>query len=301
MKPLYLHIGAEKCASSLIEVVFMQIDGMVQAMRSQGIEPSWDLHMALRQAAPHGGWDASAYGPIRDQVLVPHLEGPAQGVFTSEETLLSLRHGTGEENQSAAAAEIVEQLAEGFDPRLLIIFRRQDTFIESLYNQLVKRGETQDFVPWFNALPLANYEWDRVADVFVDRFGAEKVTVIPYESGFYGRAPEAPANLLSAICGWLGLGGMAVDMASFPIVNPSLPLTLLPAQREINQTLAGETAAQVADILARNTPKTPGDRLGLLGDAERQAVVERFRESNQRLFERHMPDFPPDAYLAVDG
>ncbi len=301
MKPFYLHIGAEKCASSLIEHFFYAVDGVRAQFAAQGIAVDSTISTTYRALRPAEHWDEARHGLLRRQYVEPHLDGPATGIFMTEECALGIRHGAGEANVCTESAEFLKRLTEGFDLRLFLVVRRQDTFIESSYNQVVKRGTTEEFAPWFNALPHANYAWDRIADTYADAFGRDKLTVVPYERALYAANPGGPDNLLQAMADWLGFPPMSFDPSQVPVVNPSLPLGLLPAQRRINATIDGEAAARVANILAEMYAKAPGDPLGLFSDDQRQRVLDNFADANRRLFETYMPDFAVDSYLERGG
>lgn len=297
-KTLYYHLGAEKCASSLIEQAFLGFEPFIAWLAQQGITTLAHHHPLLRRAAIRHGWqwDESVFGPIRNQCFKPYLVSGEQTLFASEEALLGLVHDAGKENECESRCDFLHRLTDGFEVRPIILFRRQDGFIESLYNQRVKRGETRPFETFFESLPLENYEWDRVADVFTASFGADKVTVLPYERTVYTTHDQPADNIVDLVVKALGLT-TNIALPNMPVYNPSLPPHLIPAQLRINAEFGEIDGARIANILVGTVSKQPGESHGLFTDEQRAALVDRYRESNERLFADHLPGYDPAAYF----
>ena len=108
-----------------------------------------------------------------------------EGFFLTQENLLGMRSGKDQKNICDVSCEKVAYLAEGFEPHIVIIVRRQDTYIESLYNQCIKRLETRDFKTFLDEFPLQNWHWADNIDTFANAFGTEHVSVIQFEELCY--------------------------------------------------------------------------------------------------------------------
>lgn len=301
MSRIYVHIGAEKCGSSLIEYSLLSYKPMRDALEKFGITALAQFHVALRNVVLGTQWDDSLHGRLRAQMLTPHRMS-GKTVFMSEELLLSLVHEPGQENPLDLRIAFTKKLLEGFDEiKIILVVRRQDKFIESHYNQQVKRGETRPFAEVFKDLPLDNYCWDVIADAWEEGFGEGNITLLPFETSVLATAPGGPQNTVAAICNLMG-AHIAVETRHLPIVNPSLRPDLLPAMCEINSKLDRKSADMVADIFARNVRKVPGAAQGLFSKEDRQALLDRYAESNKRLFSKYIPQCSVGEYLTMsDG
>lgn len=298
MSTIYVHIGSEKCGSSLIEYVLLHHKDTHILLARSGITALSQFQSALRKVVPGTTWDEGVHGRLRAQLLAPLLK-PSSKMFTSEEHLLSLSHEPGRPNPYDRTIDFTRRMFRGFDVvKPILIVRRQDRFIESHYNQCVRRGETREFAAAFDSLPLENYCWDQIADVWSDAFGEGNLTVFPLETSVLSTAAGGPKNTPSAICRLMG-APIEFRNEDLPMVNPSLRTDLLAAQREINRTFDIETSNRVADILSRETERVPGPVQGLFSREERQKVLDRYAASNRRLFEKYLPQYSVDEYIAV--
>lgn len=297
MSTVFAHIGSEKCGSSLIEFCFLNNPSILEYMEQQGIIGLPHFHVALRKVVVGTQWDDALHGRLRSQMLSPH-RFTGKNVFISEELLLGLMHDPGMPNPLDLRIDFTRRLLRGFEKvHLILIVRRQDKFIESHYNQQVMRGETREFDEVLAELPLDNYCWDTIADAWTEGFGEGSLTVIPFEPSVLATA-SGPENTVSAIAQIMGMN-FHFDTKDLPIVNPSLRPELLAAQREINQKFDRVTADRISDILAKRVRKVPGAAQGLFSDQGRQHILDRYAESNKRLFEKYIPQYSADEYLSA--
>tara|TARA_R110000824_G_scaffold391462_1_gene589234 strand:+ start:144 stop:1046 length:903 start_codon:yes stop_codon:yes gene_type:complete len=298
MATIYAHIGSEKCGSSLIELLFLNNQSMRDMLESQGIVSATQFHVALRKNVVGTQWDEGVHGRIKSQLLTP-LRMSGKDVFISEELLLNLTHEKEKPNPLDLRIGFSKRLLQGFDQiKIILIVRRQDKFIESHYNQQVKRGETRAFEEVLENLTLDNYCWDVIADAWAEGFGKDNVTIIPFERSVLESAEGGAKNIVSAVCRVMGIN-VDIRTDDLPIVNPSLRPELLNAQREINATMDRATAEKVADILAMKVLKVPGAAQGLFSPEGRQHLLDRYAASNRRLFEKYIPQCSVDEYLTA--
>lgn len=296
MKKFFCHIGSEKCASTLIESVFHGTPDIRNHMSRHSVASLQAFHLEFRETQPFDSWQRR-HETLRKKYIIPELSGPNDAVFYSEEAMLGLVHERGKPNQCDRRAKFLKHIVDGFEPHLIVLVRRQDGFIESMYNQMVKRGEMRPFKRYFATLPLENYEWDQVLDSFAAEFGADRIRVVPFDRQVRPRPAGRPNDVLNAIAEWIGLPAkFAFDKV--PVMNPSLPLRFFPVQIAANRHLELEEAAAIADIMSQRFPKKPSESLGLFSKIERKKLLARFRDSNKRLFARYLKDYDSAWFLA---
>ncbi|HEX9702354.1 MAG TPA: hypothetical protein VGA19_05840 [Rhodospirillales bacterium] len=293
MKTLHFHVGSERCGSTFIQSFFNEPQ-VKDTLANFSITFDIDIYFALGKLSPITGLDKKTFRPIRDDLFARHKKAPAKAVFTTQELLFGLAHEKGVANRCPAMCEAIEYLADGFDTRIVIVLRRQDTFIESLYNQLLKHGETRDFRDFVGDLPLDNYQWDRVVDTYAGHFGADRVTVVPFEGRVL--AGVGCENFIEGVFKAIDLP-MKVDISALPIKNPSLPPRALEIQRLANRLLPLAEAETLAKHFVDTMPKNPGEKYELFDPDRRAELLAGYRDSNRRLFSAYLPACDAAYYL----
>ena len=89
----------------------------------------------------------------------------------------------------------------GFD-RAIIVIRRQDTMIESLYRQFVQQGSVltaREFINDSEAFRWMYLDYYNLVDRYVQVFGCENVLVIPHEK--LSRDPVGVSRRIGEFCG----------------------------------------------------------------------------------------------------
>lgn len=94
---------------------------------------------------------------------------------------------------------------------------------------------------------------------------------------------EDRVNFIEGIFMTLGLD-MKVDNSNLPIKNQSLPECVMEIQRLANQQPSREEAQALAAHFVDNTPKLLSEGYGLFPEGARGRLLDRYRESIQRLF-----------------
>ncbi|MEK9671617.1 MAG: hypothetical protein VW268_03820 [Rhodospirillaceae bacterium] len=325
-KPFYLHVGLQRCASTLIENVFFKPGHDVfDALRANGIQPLFELFLLLRDHAEDQYWTADAVDRLRAAEFHPLLaNSDAAGFFLSDESLsLTCReHGPGIDVE--ARAHHLARLLDGFEARIILIVRDQASFIRSLYALHLQNLGAKDRDAFVADIPEDALDWRRLAMLYADVFGHDRVVVLPYNAGCYGA--DAPfEDFMPAMQTSVGIP-FPVPVPRTQLYNPSLMGEYFDVQRAANQALPIDIATELSQLLraAREKAKPEavirvfrdkygtdvGDALreiyaaasfdrdgGFTEDAQR-ANLARFGAANRALFRDFMPDFDPAPFLA---
>lgn len=174
-------------------------------------------------------------------------------------------------------ARYVSLMAEIFgplNPEILVVFRRQDDFIESNYQEAVKSGgQTQAFPDYIESNPnLVNYRGQ--LDLLQKAF--PKVRVRIFED-------IAKPDLLTGFFSDLG-----IDLTGIPRIkakNESLPLDIVLYLRELNATVGNKARKRLLEDLhqlAANRAAVPSN-FRFFSPEGRRAFVEKFRDDSRWL------------------
>ncbi|MEM9795701.1 MAG: hypothetical protein AAF919_04385 [Pseudomonadota bacterium] len=192
------------------------------------------------------------------------------------------------------------------DAKVIVYLRRQDAFLEAMYKQVVKTGRFQGSPADYAAKKQRALRYSTVVDAFADVFGAEAITLIPYE-----KQQLHEGDSVLDFAARIGLAGIGRDDLAARRSN----ITLSREVSEILGLLARTTDANIA-VLIRTLIENGGPDVRKSGDcyliSERREIMEGFAADNAALCARYRPDLSdlfdlsdlsatiPDAPLAAD-
>lgn len=288
MKKLYFHVGSGRCGSTLIQAIFNdKMLHQIFAQHARRYDPQ--LYLDTGEIAHDKTFIEDHWKPIRDKYFTPLHDTDLEGYFYTQENMLGMRSGKEEKNICDVSCDKISYLAEGFEPHIIIVLRRQDTYIESLYNQYIKRWDTRDFQTFLDDFPRANWHWMDNIEIYAERFGRDNITVVPFEQKVY--ADSGRTGFLDAVLMATGIP-QRLQFNDLPIVNASLAPRALEVQRVANQFLDKQEAVSLADWFATHIRKKPDDPHKQMTDEIRDEIIAYYRESNTRLCDTYLPDYP---------
>jgi hypothetical protein len=286
MSRTLFHIGYMKAASTTLQ---KHVLGQVPSLHfPTPYDSQLSHHMLLHLA----GASDEAYSPRSCAGLVEDLLASAGGrVPTLSCEVLCGQPYRASLETAAASAERIAALPG--TPTILIITRRQDEHLRSLYHQYVKVGGTQKFEELITERddPRIDHRYvcfDRLVERHVDLFGAEAVVVEPFETLIADME-----GAINRILARLDLPPTRIPPA--PNANPSLDAFGVAVQRRYNDLFAHSAyspnpkithlmhAQRAAAVLGRILPST--NRPSSFSDQIPEWMLADFAESNRRLDE----------------
>jgi hypothetical protein len=229
---------------------------------------------------------------------VRELDVPPGGTLVISEERLSGHAATGGFDTFRIAERIAAVVP---DAKVFFVVREQVSMIESEYLQLVQEGTTARlgwllaFQPRAATLPgfdLDHYEYDRLADHYVDLLGRDHVRLFEFS-----RVIGDPRRFLDDVAGFLRVNPwpqLPPEVLSRR-VNPTLPRRLLGLRRFMNhferRPLNPHPLVSLPPFwrgplwwMASRLPKA---KKPLLDEHTRAELLARYAASNQRLATRH--------------
>ncbi len=185
--------------------------------------------------------------------------------------------------------------AHGLATFVVVYFRRQDEYAESLYGEYVKAGFARRFedyletilrdgayVPHDGAAPI-EFEYSRLLAPFVAVFGSHSLIVRAYCSGAPPEAlPVDFLHVLSALRGPLTLAGL-----NDPLPQANQSQTFRELLEGVRVALPAGPGASLDEFLAGNVPQGRRAELDvrfrLLTHSDAVAMMKRFRDDNALL------------------
>ncbi len=290
-KTIHFHVGSGRCGSTLIQALFNE-PAMHQVFGHFGLHYDPGIYLALNDVTPVWEYDEAVWRDLRERLMVPLLSRPEGNFFVTQENIFGAEHADGAGNTVGNSIRAIRTLCDGFRVRIVCVLRRQDSFVESLYNQLLKRGETRDFPDFVAALPADNFDWTAILDTYADAFGADAVTVIPFEKKI--AASGGVDDFVEAMLRAIGVE-QKIRFDNLPVINPSLSPRVRPLMRHANQILTPVEANNLAAWFEGHIPKRPDEPHELFDDAGRAAFLTRFAGSNEILAKTYLARYPAAA------
>lgn len=337
LKKVYFHIGSPKTGTSVIQSHLQQNRPI---LRDKGIfypstiSPfkhvyrSFESHHLLTYA--WADWPPfTSYSPAR---FFERAEATCQAygmhtlLLSAENTywlptqIVSGRWPDHEAYWAAKRAyvERIHRDLKAYDTKIVIYLRRQDSWLETWFNQWIKNGThlQEDIFPTFADRHDPLLDHARQVQVWADVFGTENIIVRPYES------EQLPEGLLQDFLDTLGLGraeefparkqpryNAHLDRQTMEFMNICNSLGL---DREdgvwLRLHLRGVTGQFKRQSLFRDQ--------GLLSPRQRKELLDRYEESNAwvahtfleredgRLFHAKRPDptekWEPDTGISAE-
>jgi hypothetical protein len=182
----------------------------------------------------------------------------------------------------------VRRVAEALDTRVVFYLRRQDHWLMSWYNQHVKwpferkkaRMDPQEFLARIDDFHWIDYQ--RLLDRWAEVLGEDRVGVSVLEKG---QVEDTTADFLAR------LGIDPAGLEEVERANDSLPVHMLEIARHLglSELRPGQRMKLIRALRTGLADRAPTDRASTVyTPAERNAVIERFAETNRAVARRYL-------------
>ncbi len=292
---IILHVGAHKTASSFLQTVAREQNA---ALREAGLSVVY--RRQIMKSAFHDGIIALIEGREPDRQagranFENMLTNKRKRVLFTNEDMIHRIADEGFFSKAGPALGYVKELAGSARLRVLLYTRAQPDYIESLFMQFMHLGRTFTFEQYANRQEKVDYSWDRVLDDMAAVVGRENVTAIPYESVRRLGSEKFYQHFLGA-CGINHPEKFTVpdDSDRSRGANRSYSGEALKIARAINPLLDKDGKDVLRRFLQENYSTATHPKAELYSAEQRQQMRERYRASNQRLFDEYLTHWPEE-------
>jgi len=279
-KTIFLHIGIHKTGTTTIQS-FLSKNG--NSLLQEGVfypREQW-IHHRLVSSDSEGLACISERNESYWRSLKKNIEGSgATSAVLSSEGFSKGYAGTRPEYIES----VCEHLKE-YDPRIIVYLRRQDSFFESMYTQVIKTGNRQGFSSLNDMLDRIDLDYEKMLAKWSAVFGKENMYVRVFERD---EGCDVVANFLEA----LGLEDTSkFEMLSRTHMKPGIHhLRALTYVREsLRDSPEIGVAKQILTPFVRATRHWPRDReYRLIPYETARSILDKYRESNNTVAEEYL-------------
>lgn len=293
---LTLHVGAPKTASSLLQKCLAASE---EALANHGtVYLGRDAFDELGERS-HRPWRNGRAG---DEVLdavgrdLAHLMDVNAQVVVSHEDLLgniwSFREGRLYPRAEIALRRIVESAAPD-KLRVVLFVRRQDSYLESVYLQLVRVGNVVTFDEFRDELPTLALSWAELLDRITDVVPRSDVVVRYFETVKGAVRPFAERFFRDSLLPVPPTFGFATQRVNRGYSQVALQIALAG-----NPLLEGADRRRLRNFLDKNFSVATHPRPRLFDDEDKRQILLDAAAENERLHRQYVSsDTPRSPYL----
>lgn len=299
MKTLFVHIGRAKTGTTAIQSL---LTANRELLNRQGFQYArtgvlhinhqplaWTLFRKAFEQGRGEYWRHARRYAVLDRPLDAYWDDLREEIERSDlDNFVISAEEFGVVRDIEATTELFGGYVDGLDVKVLVYFRRQDEFLQSVYNEAVKGKETRfaggfwDYVR--PILEIGGADCLRVVEPWAKVVGRDNVLVRVYE------CEQLPDGLLSDFLRTLGLPLSDAYTQPRGVSNPPLQPWALGLMRKLNRYASLERFHGVyADLLCLLGTKrrTYADHQ-ILTAAERSDLYARFAATNEIVAREYM-------------
>lgn len=281
MQKLYFHIGTHKTGSTAIQKT-MQVNR--NRLKKSGIVQIPFLPYA-KQLMSKEGFSKDAVEETKkylDIYLNKHKKPLVTKHVISSEAL-SGNPTRGYRNSNHIAKMLKNAIPDkNFDVRIIVYLRRQDTFVESLYTQMIQQGESYKFPQFLASLPRKSFNWLELLDKYASVFGQNRIIVRPYE-----RCTKGSKSLLGDFFSVIGYEDDFDALTNR--ANASYSREALELARVCNPSLNYNERKSLRTILQQIAPKKNEQPFSFFTAQERIDFLSQYRKTNCKVEKQYLP------------
>lgn len=191
MTKVYIHIGSPKTGTTAIQGYLSQYyhdmhrQGLLFPCSGRNVFAHHPLAGDVRTKFNNDKIPEHCFGECERGLNWDALLGElsekefSTAVISSEDFFILYRTG------NTQAMEYIKDRLRAYDVRVIVYLRRQDEFVDSLFNQAIKctLQTPNNSVDFINKHPTTRKNYKEILDAWVSVFGKDKIIVRPFEKG----------------------------------------------------------------------------------------------------------------------
>jgi len=272
---VFLHIGTHKTGTTTIQNTLFKHS---EELKKEKIIFLGRYKPEITDLSESSNYSSVAFNHLKKSILddINKYNGFKDHKFIISNEKLSGNKAIGYKNTEFVAKHLRKILKDqDFDTKVIVYFRRQDDFLESLYSQRIYNGSSQSFEQFLNSLDKDSFSWELVANSYAKHFGREKIVVKRYHEEFL----PYPNSLIREI-GTVLESDFLQSYKTNNTYNNGYTNSALRLIKEVNAHLTQDELRSIKKLLRQGNNKKVFDNYTLLNFSQRQFILNQYKESN---------------------
>lgn len=279
MKRLFIHIGTHKTGTTTFQHTLLKhTPGLV---KYDGLLPVWmSKFPEYKKLASTNKYDPELTARLYDFINEKTKKG-LRFIISAEG--FSGISSNGVYSNTGVVARTLKAATANLEPKIIVMFRRQDELIQSLFTQKQHQGDPLSMADFLAKIDLNHLNWNNFLKPWIECFGDNNVHVLPYDRSVF--SGYSVVSLLNTVIRSTVLEkienndiiskNVGYSPAAFTIaesINPKLSVSQKKILRRVLQDVGNKVVLEEYNILPQY---------------EKQGLVDHFCESNAELANKY--------------
>lgn len=282
---LFIHIGTHKTGTTSIQKAFKQNP---DSLKNEGVcfldEP---VNKITRNKLVHSkSLNKDLVDNVRDEFSAKIKKAVDKGchVLVSSCEELSGNVIEGYKNTRLVAEALFASLTDlPLQTKIVVYLRRQDSFIESLYCQMIHIGETYDFKTFIKNFNQTHFNWYNLVKDYSHVFGKENIIV-----RIYNKDISIDSNYLIRDFGKVIENNFLIKSDLKPTYNRSYSNDMIEVLRVTNSSFSCEDSIELRRFFKTINTKPIFESNNYFNYDERLAFLNKYQHSNTLLAKEYL-------------
>lgn len=279
---LYLHIGTHKTGSTMIQKTLED----ERNFKDEGIVYLDRYKPPVIEISERGHNNTEVLNNFIKKIaadIEPYANSKNLKFIISNEKLAGNKR-IGYKNALDVAGSMKNILGNfDWEIKVVVYFRRQDDFIESLYSQRIYNGSPETFQNFIDQLDERSFCWEDVADAYAEHFGKENILVRRYHRQYLPHLDSIIQDFGKTI-----ESSALQEFRDESSYNEGFSNSALKVIELINPHLDREKQKSIKKLFRKEDQKRAFHTYALFSYDQRTELLERYEESNARLAKKYL-------------
>lgn len=295
MATLYIHIGTHKTGTSMIQenLIFnvnyhlknqiLNFLGITEDINTLMTQTEYNENLTNRIIEKFNS-QIDSFSQLEYKKYILSFEG------------LSGDSNNGYKNSKTVAKtlkEVTKKLHNINDVKIIVYLRKQNDYIESLYNQMIKQGNSYTFKEFLSKYDKESFNWELLLNSFEEEFGFENIILKRYDKEYLPYSYSIIDDFYKIL---------EIDDFEYikeETINPGLSRDAVEILRLVNKELeTTEEKKKLRYMLQSSAPKQKGEKFTFFDtDEERVEYLNKYQISNNNIAKKYFNEdilFPKD-------
>ncbi|WP_234571687.1 hypothetical protein [Rhodohalobacter sp. 614A] len=278
---LFLHIGTHKTGSTTIQKTLEVDSNFEDDIIYLGRHKQPIIQIAEENNASESVVDELT--SLIESGLAPYKDRSGLKFILSNEKLAGDKRD-GYKNSGYVAKHLKNILDDfNLDVKVVVYFRRQDDFVESLFSQRIYNGSAYTFQQFIDRLDNESFSWKQVADSFAQHFGKENILVRRYHQEFLPQLDSIIHDFGKTIGSELLQKYSGEKTYNEGYTNSALKVIEL-----VNPHLDRARQKSIKKLLRKQEQRSAFNKYSLFKPEQRKEFLDHYSESNAGLAKEYL-------------